>query len=558
MNKKISGTFENTLIDRRTLLLSGIAATGLAAIGKFDVLGAAEAAANKQPSGKVVVALSQEPTVFHPLQVSIEVDSAVHRNIFSSLWRPTENGEFSPDLVEVVPTVENGGISADGLTWRLKLRNDVKWHDGAPFTAEDVAYTLSLLQNPKFNAGRRGGHELVTEVKVVSPTEIGLTLSKAYAPYLSILSWTFIVPKHILELEPDPNKTKFASAPIGSGPFKWESRTAGEQIVLSANPEYHGDGPYIEKLIIRYVPDLNVLFTQFQAGIIDYVGLKGLPVTHLAEARTLPDAQILLTPRGSIEMIALNMGLPIFKDQKVREALYYAIDKESIISQVYEGVPSATESFLPKETWAFNDNLPPHKYDPELANKLLDDAGWAPDSDGIRSRDGVRLEFSNSTTSGDAVRETLQQLIQQNWLAIGAKMTINNLPPAVMWGDFWMKSQFESGITGINFMTGPDPDASVVLSSTAIPAQGGSGYNTVQYSNTAADELLIKGATTFVQNERAEAYKKLQEIVRHDLPYLPLFQAQLVTGMKRGLGGVISNVNIPENTGEAHLWHWET
>ena len=125
----------------------------------------------------------------------IEVDEGVYFNLFSALWRVDPKGNFLPDLAAEIPTLANGGISADGLSWRIKLRDNVKWHDGTPFTAEDVKFNLDLINNPKFAAGRRAGHELVRDIKVVSPTEITWRMERPYAPYPSILSWTFIVPE---------------------------------------------------------------------------------------------------------------------------------------------------------------------------------------------------------------------------------------------------------------------------------------------------------------------------------------------------------------------------
>ncbi|SDR63754.1 peptide/nickel transport system substrate-binding protein [Rhizobiales bacterium GAS113] len=512
-----------------------------------------------KPTGQVIVGLSQEPTVFHPLKVHIEVDEGVYFNLFSALWRVDPKGNFVPDLVAEIPSVENGGISADGLNWHLKLKDNVKWHDGTPFTAEDVKFNLDLINNPKFAAGRRAGHELVKDIKVVSPTEITWRLERAYAPYPSILSWTFLVPKHILEKAADPNTTPdFLAKPIGTGAFKWVERVPGDHIALAAYEGYHGDGPHLERLIFKYIPDLTVLYTQFQTGEVDYTGIQGITPDHYAEAKTLADRVVTPVPQPFVENIAVNTGLPVFQDKAVREALYYAIDKKSIIEQIYYGLPSPIESFLPPQSWAFNPNLPKHEYDPAKAKKILDDAGWVPGSDGVRAKNGVRLEFVNSTTAGNHVREQAQQLLQQTWAEIGAKMTINNLPPAVMWGDYWMQSKFESAMVGIDFMIGPDPDATDFFSSRSIGAKGGGGQNTTQYANPEVDALLVEGASTFSQQKRKAAYQKMQEITRRDLPYLPIFQYAMVQGVKGKLQGFAPNVNVQENCWNASTWYWSS
>ena len=164
----------------------------------------------------------------------------------------------------------------------------------------------------------------------------------------------------------------------------------------------------------------------------------------------------------------------------MREALYYGMDKQSIIEAIYYGLPTPTESFLPQQSWAYNPDLPKHELRP--GEGQADPGGGRLEArarDGVREKNGVRLEFTNSTTAGNHVREQAQQLLQQNWGEIGVKMTINNLPPAVMWGDYWMQSKFETAMVGIGFMIGPDPDASDFFSSKSIGAKGGTGQNTL-------------------------------------------------------------------------------
>ena len=543
---------------RRQLLALGAAAGALAWGGPTVGWTSAARAATPpaKPKGQAVIGLSQEPTVFQPLKLHIEVDEAVYMNLFGTLWRSDPEGNFGPDLAAEIPTVENGGVSADGLHWRIKLRPDVTWHDGTPFTAEDVKYNLDLLVDPKFLSGRRAGHDLVRDITIVSPTEITWRMEHAYAPYPAILSWTWFGPKHILAKEADINKPAFAQHPIGTGPFRWVERVPGDHITLSAYQGYHGPGPYLERLVIKYVPDLTVLYTQFQTGDIDYIGLQGITPDHYEEAKALSGRTVMPAPKATIENIALNTGLPVFKDRAVREALYLAMDKKSIIEQIYYGLPTPTESYLPMQSWAFNPDLPKGSYDPDKAKALLDATGWKPGPDGVRVKDGVRLEFTNSTTAGNHVREQAQQLLQQNWMEIGAKMSISNLPPAVMWGDYWMLSKFESAMVGIDFMVGPDPDATDYFSSRASAAKGGGGQNTTQYVSPEADSLIKEGAATVDRAARKAAYLKLQELTRRDLPYLPIFQYAMVQGVKTGLEGFVPNINTQENCWNANAWYW--
>ena len=143
-------------------------------------------------------------------------------------------------------------------------------------------------------------------------------------------------------------------------------------------------------------------------------------------------------------------------------------------------------------------------------------------------------------------------------MEIGAKMSISNLPAAVMWGEYWMMSKFESAMVGLGFMIGPDPDATDFFSSRSIGAQGGAGQNTTQYDSKDVDALLQEGAATVDQDKRKAVYQKMQTVTRQDLPYLPIFQYAMVSGTKAGLAGFTPNVNVQENCWNANTWYWAT
>jgi peptide/nickel transport system substrate-binding protein len=541
---------------RRSVLGLGVAG-GAAALGLRPAL-AAGSAPPAAPSGQVIIGFSQEPTVFNPLMPHIEVDQGVHWNLFSPLWLPDASGNFVPELAAEVPTLENGGISADGLTWKVKLRGDVKWHDGAPFTADDVKFSFDLTNDPKFRSWLRTGFDLIESITVESPTDISWKMTKAFSPFAALLSWTFIVPQHILAKASDPNTAPFNNAPVGTGPFMWKERVPGDHITLVANPHYFGKGPYLETVVFKYIPDLTVMFTQFQTGAIDYIGLQGITADHYNEAKKLKDRNVVVGPAPFCESITLNLSRPQFQERAVREALYTAMDNKSVIEQVYYGLPSPTSTFLPRQSWATNPNLPAHVYDPAKAKAMLDAAGWKPGAGGIREKNGVRLAFLNSTTAGNHVRETAQQLLQQNWADVGVEMTIKNMPPAVIWGDYFNLSHYDSVMVGEDMMYGGDPDVTTYFSSKAIPAKGGAGQNTMEYVNPEVDTLLAAGVETFDRAKRQQIYWKLEELIRHDLPQLPIFQYVTIEGTKKGLMGYQPSIYSSINTWNVKDWYWAT
>lgn len=537
------------LTRRNALLTAAGGMTLLMAGGTAQRLSAA-------PAGQVIIGFSQEPTVMNPHLPHIEVDEGIHFNVFDPLFIVGPEGEYHPRLAAEVPTVENGGISPDGLKWRVKLREGVTWHDGTPFTAEDVKYTLELQADPDFRAMRRMGHELVRNIEIVSDHELTWEMSEPFAPYAAILSWTFIVPKHALGAAEDPNTAPFNNRPIGTGAYRFHERVAGDYIMLKANEDYFGEGPHIETVVFRYIPDLTVLYTQFRTGDIDVAGLAGILPDRFHEAQGLADREVVAAPGATMESISFNMGLPQFQEHAVRRALYHAIDKETIVSALYSDIHKVTESFMPQESFFHHNDLPRSEFNIDLANQILDEAGWERGPDGIRAKNGVRLSFLNSTTAGHHLRQQAQQFIQQSFAQIGVEMEISNHPPAVMWGEYWMMSQFETAMVGINFSTGPDPDVTNYLHSASIPAQGGAGQNTWQFVNEEVDALLEEGARNVVPEERREIYHRVQEIVREELPMLPIFQYSLLRGHRSGLEGFRPNVNVRIETWNVNEWRW--
>lgn len=547
---------------REVLAALGIGAGGLVAwnlIGRpdHDADPSAPAGAGTSRDGldQVIVGLSQEPTVFNPLMVHGEVDDGVLFSLFDALVRMDPDGILRPNLAVEVPSLDNGGISADGLNWRVRLRDDVRWHDGMPLTAEDVKFTLELITNPDFRAWRTAGHSLVRDIKVVSPTELTWRMEEPFAPYLSFLTETFIIPRHLLADAPDPNAAPFNQSPVGTGAFKWGNRVPGDHLELVANREYFGEGPYIDRLIFKYIPDVTVLYTQFKSGSVDLVGQVYISPDNYDEAKKLPGKVVEPVLGSSVESFYFNLGRPQFQELAVRQALYAALDREAIIGAIYHGVHAMTETFMPQQSFYYNPNLPKQQFNLAESRRLLDAAGWVPGNDGIRAKNGVRLSFANSTTSGDHLREMVQQYLQQTFREIGAEMSIANLPPAVMWGDFWNQSQFDSVLVGSTYLIGADPDSTNRIHSKAINVQGGSGSNNAQYKNKAVDALLDEGARTFDPEARKAIYAKVQEIVRQDLPFLPIFQYRNVFGRSARIEGFEANSNTRTESWHAASWY---
>lgn len=528
----------------------------LAASAALAATGAARPVRAQGAPGRCIDAFTQEAVNFNPLlYVNTGVETAVEFSVFDALWQIDPQGNFQPNLAAELPTQANGGISADGRTWTIKLRPGVAWHDGAPFTAADVLFTLETLMNPKVAVRSRNGHDHVEKFEAPDDHTVRITLKDDFAPYMVSWQKTSVIPKHILEKEADINTAAFNTAPVGTGPFVFKNRVAGDHIEFAANPKYHGGAPKLATLIQKYVPDQQTLYAQFQTGAVDiYDVIQGIPPLLYSRAKALPGSRVALTAQPFVEFIYFNCGKPQFADKRVRRALYMAVDRKSWIEAVYYGLPAPTLSYLPPGHWAYNKALKDPGFDPQKAAALLDEAGWRVGGDGVRAKDGVRLAFTMSTTAGNKSREQAQQIVQQNWKKIGVDMAIKNMPASVVWGDYTVKSQFDTLMVAWDALLYPDPDYTDRIGSKLIPAKTGTGSNYVQYENPEIDELCAKGVATVGQEERKPIYDRIQEILLEDLPFAPIMAMQVPVGVKDRVHGYVVNPYTTCNSWNVAEW----
>jgi peptide/nickel transport system substrate-binding protein len=527
----------------------------MAATAALVMSGAIRPARAQAMSGQCIDAFTQEAVNFNPLlYVNAGVETAVEFSVFDALWKITPDGKFLPNLAAELPTQDNGGISADGRTWTIKLRRDVLWHDGTPFTSADVLFTLRILLDPKVVVRSLNGHDHVASYEAPDAYTVKIVLRDDFAPYMVSWQKTSVVPKHILEKETDINTASFNTAPIGTGPFVFKSRVAGDHIAFEANPKYHGGAPKLTSLIQKYVPDQQTLYAQFQTGEVDIFDVQGIPPLLYSRAQKLPGVSVPLYVEPFVEFIYFNCGKPQFTDKRVRQALYLAVDKKSWIEDVYYGLPSPTLSYLPPNHWAYNANLADPGFDLQKAAALLDAAGWKLGKDGVRVKDGVKLEFTMSTTAGNKSREQAQQLVQQNWKKIGAAMTIKNMPASVVWGDYTVKSQFDTLMVAWDPLLYPDPDYTDRIGSQLIPVKSNRGSNYVQYQNPEIDVLCAKGVSTVGQEARKPIYDKIQEILLEEVPFAPIFAIRLPMGVRARMQGYVVNPYTAANSWNVNEW----
>jgi peptide/nickel transport system substrate-binding protein len=565
---KIDEESAGNLLSRRQLLKGAAVASGLVAGGMLPPLhgGTAQAAQSAQPAatapalrpqkgGQITVGTSQELESFNPFMPFIEAQRGIQMCIFDSLWRIDPKGDYIPNLATEIPTLTNGGISRDGTLFTIKLRKNAKWHDGQSFTAKDVVAHWQTILNPKVKVYTTSGFDQIDSMWAADDFTVKFKMKEPYAPIMVTLADMYITPEHILSKSPDINKDEFnTKRPIGTGPFKFVEWIPSDHVTLEANRAYHGSGPYLDRIVFRFTPDLNVLYTQLKTGEIDILGIDGIPPDLFSEAKKLPNVKAFNTVSFAWEAICPNMLLPIFQDKRVRQALYFGMDKKPIIEKVYLGLVIEAETYIAPNSWAYNPKVKGyHKYSPEKAKQLLEQAGWKVGSDGIRVKDGKRLSFENAVTAGNKQREQVQQILQQQWRQIGVELTINNKPAAVLFGDFFRLSKFETMFSGIP-VAGGEPDITFRLDSKYIPAKGGKGRNTVAYENPTVDQLCEAGAREMDREKRKKIYWDLQEILVDELPYLPIFHYSSRRGIRDHVQGYQPNPYVYDYTWSANEW----
>ena len=506
---------------------------------------------------RIILGMTQEPVQMNPLlYVNAGTENVPEACMFDALWDMNDVGQFIPNLAVEVPSLENGGMSPDGLLWKVKLKRGVTWSDGQPFTAKDVEFTFKTIMNPAVAVRSRGGFDLIKNFKVVDDFSIEMEMERPFVPLLWAWQNMHIVPKHLLEGEANLNVSGFNTKPVGTGPYILKTKVAGAYTAYERNPNYHRGPAKVRQFIHKIVPDQLVLYGQAKTGEVDYMALLGVPNDRWDEARKIADRDFLVMNSPNVQFIYFNCGKPLFADVRVRRALYMSCEMQKSIDDVYFGTYERTLSYLSPQHWAYNHDLKDETPNPERAGKLLDEAGWTMGPDGVRQKNGEKLRFTMSTTAGNPSRQATQALFQQNWKRIGVDMEIKNFPASVVWGDYTTKSQFDTLLVAWDPTVGLDPDYSARAHSKQIPVKTGSGSNYVQYSNPELDKLLELGVTQSNVADRKATYARVQQILLDDVPFAPQGATRQGHLKKKQLTNVKPNSYVTDITWNIQDWSW--
>lgn len=497
--------------------------------------------------GVYVEGVAGVPQYLNPLLATTNVDQDVTRLAFSGLTRFDRQGAIVPDLAA------NFHVATDGRTWTFELRTDVFWHDGKDVTADDVVYTVGLVQDRAY-VGPFGESFRGVAVERVDRKTVRFTLPDVYGPFAESTTLP-LLPSHVLggvrysELARQP----FNLRPIGTGPFK-VSEVDSRQIVLTRHDQFHRTKPdrrrpYLDRVILRFYRDSSEALAALARGEID--GTGGLNSGDAERARTLKSVNLYSLPTNDFTAAFMNVrpDKPLFRDRIVRQAIATAVDRGRVLQVSADGRGTVADQFVPPGSWAYARDVPRYARSAAEARAMLDTADWLDrDGDGVRDKGNVVLKFT-ITTSDEPARIAAAQQIRSDLEGIGMRVDVATVPFAELVDRVARQRTFDMLLVGITTGADPDPYAFFHSSQSRDP-----GYNFSGYSTLALDRSLEAARRTYDQAKRRELYSGVFQQIATEVPVLFLYFADYLYAQHRSVNGLkIAPVSEPT----ARFWDIE-
>ena len=495
----------------------------------------------------------QRPNNFNPLDVVQGIEG------FTQKWTNAKLVTFDRDGQLIGDLAESWDVSEDGTVFTFQLREGVTWHDGEPFTAEDVVFTYERILTPEMGARMHtnfliiagaeefaaGDADTVSGIEQLGDLEVQFTLSEPSATFLVDMAITnahTMLPKHVVEsIAPaDFATSEYATRrPFpGVGPYVFDVYETDQYFDLVAYPDYFRGAPQIERIRVQIIPDNNTRLVALENGEIDIA--QGVPTQEYARVQSLEGIATYLQPSPS------GTGLFVDSDQskddpkkvamrtpQFRQALYHALDIDALVNDVLEGIP-ARENCVILQEWACSPNLVEYEFNPDLARELLAEAGW----DNSWEVDWMVLAPQV---------EPVHAVMQQMWADVG----LNKVPRTVD-GPTFVENFYQNGtfdVTIVGYGAGADPN--VAANNFFVCGQiYPNGFNGTRYCNDRVTELVQLGKTTVAQEERAVIYQEFTEIANEELPLLPLWVNPIITAASENVTMTYDQYNWDD----VHLW----
>jgi len=472
----------------------------------------------------LIVGTTAPNGTFNPIYSGSLYDSWVCSLIFDGLISNDAEGNPIPNVAE------KWDISEDGKTYTFYIKKGIKFHDGKELTAEDVAFTFTAICDPNYDGPRTDavmyleGYEEynkdkenkvkeVKGIKVIDPYTIQFTLTEAQAPAI----WNFgygILPKHYYGFEKGNIKKlkDLFLKPMGSGAYTLKSYKPGAEVVFEKNPNYWKGEPKIKTIVMK-VTNANTVVQELTSGNVDIDAVGKPEMVELIKQAGF--FNIYSYPSNSYGYIGLNLRDERFKDKRVRQALMYGLDRKGFINAYYKGNGQVCNAPVSPVSWAYTDEINQYEYNPDLANKLLDEAGWVKKEDGFRYKDGKKFTIHWMTYTGSKYVESLIPIVKDNWGKLGIEVVPELMEFGTLVEKVYDKREFEMYNMAWSLSIDPDPSG---IFSKAQDVPGGN--NSVGWVNEESEKLMKQGLTEFNQEKRKEIYKQWNKLANEELPYL--------------------------------------
>ncbi len=476
-------------------------------------------------------------------------------------WNFDDQNNPVPLLVTEMPSMQNGGISADGKTITLKLRNDITWSDGTPITADDFIFTYQMIVNPKNTVASTNPYDKIDTMTAPDPQTVVTKFKDPYAPWMGAL-WHGILPKHVLQPVFDKDGTidnaDWNRKPtVGCGPFNFAEWESGSFARFTARDDYWGGRPKLDEIFIRFVPDDASQVAALKNGDGDlgtFISYSDIP--DLEKAGVVMYKAFSGYNEGWYFFLDPKKGHPALQDPNVRQAIGLAFDRNALVKDLLLGktAPSATDW---DNTPYVDPSVQPWPYDPEKAKQLLDQAGWKDtNGDGVRDKNGVELVLKYGTTTRE-IRQNTQAVAQQQLAAVGIKLDLLNYASDTFFNDYSKGGPAATGQLDIFEYSQapkfPDPDIAEWLCSEIPSKDKPQGTNWAGLCDKDLDALFQKQATQVDFAERQKTFQQITKMIFDKVYWLGLWQDPDIWGVNKRL----QNVKFSGTTPFFNITEWD-
>jgi peptide/nickel transport system substrate-binding protein len=505
------------------LILSlGLAGCNKESGGTKETGGEAESDKGESSGGTLVFGRGGDSESLDPAVTTEGESFKVTENIYETL---INFGEQDTEIEAGL--AEKWEPSADGLKHTLKLRKDVKFHDGTDFNAEAVVFNFERWKagnKERFYYYNSQFGDVIKEVKAVDEYTVEFTLNRVLAPFYKNLAMSpfAIASPAAVEKHGD----KFIENPVGTGPFKFKEWKRNDKITVVKNEDYwQKDLPKLDSVIFRVIPENSARLNALNTGEVDLI--DGVNFSDVKQIEDNADLQTFFRPSLNVAYLGLNNERGPLKDKKVRQALNYAVDKQSLIDAFYAGAAEPATNPMPKTVAGYNDAVKDYEYDPEKAKALLKEAGF---------EKGFEMELWAMPVARPYMPDgkKVAEALQANFAAVGVKAKIVSFE----WATYLEKARNGEADAFLLGWTGDNGDADnflyVLLDQDSI---GSNNY--AYYKNQQVHDLFIKAQSTNDQAEREKFYKEAQVLIKDDAPWVPLVHSEPALAGKADLTGFL-------------------